>query len=203
MSSSDYALAEFKDLKTLMFYHGREAQRRNGYLICYVLYKNLMYNFPVILYGFYSGFSGQMFYETIFTQTFNLIFTSWPIIVYSTWDQEHPKEIMVKNPQLYKAGINNEYFSTKVFFKWTMIGFIQSAVILLVTMFSIEFVEDIWHGQTTDIWTMGMMVYGAVVFNVNNQLMQDSNSMSWLMLTLTFLSQGAFFLMFFIVNNFE
>lgn len=58
VSSSDYALAEFKDLKTLIFYHGREAQRRNGYLICYMLYKNLMQNFPVILYGVISGFSG-------------------------------------------------------------------------------------------------------------------------------------------------
>ena len=58
VSSSDYALAEFKDLKTLIFYHGREAYRRNGYLVCYMLYKNLMQNIPIIVYGFYSGFSG-------------------------------------------------------------------------------------------------------------------------------------------------
>ena len=79
-----------------------------------------MQNFPVILYGFYSGFSGQMFYETICAQTFNLVFTSWPIIVYSSWDQEHSKEIMVNNPQHFRAGINNEYFNAKVVFQWSV-----------------------------------------------------------------------------------
>jgi phospholipid-transporting ATPase len=67
VSSSDYALTEFKDLKTLIFYHGREAYRRNGYLVYYMLYKNLLQNIPIVLFGFYSGFSGQIFYETIFT----------------------------------------------------------------------------------------------------------------------------------------
>lgn len=58
VSSSDYALAEFKHLKTLIFYHGREAFRRNGYLVFYMLFKNLMQNIPIVLFGFYSGFSG-------------------------------------------------------------------------------------------------------------------------------------------------
>ena len=58
VSSSDYALSRFKDLKPLLLYHGREAYRRNSYLIYYMFYKNLLLNAPIIYYGFWSGFSG-------------------------------------------------------------------------------------------------------------------------------------------------
>lgn len=58
VSSSDYALGQFKDLKTLLLFHGREAYRRNAYMICYIFYKNLLQNMPIIMYGLVSGFSG-------------------------------------------------------------------------------------------------------------------------------------------------
>ena len=84
VSSADYALGTFKALKPLMFFHGREAYRRNGYAICFIFYKNLLQSSTVLFYGLYSAFSGQNFYETFLTQTYNLIYTSWPIIVYAT-----------------------------------------------------------------------------------------------------------------------
>lgn len=87
VSSSDYALTQFKDLKPLLFFHGREAYRRNAFTICFIFYKNIINNSTVVFYGFMSGFSGQMFYESFLLQTYNLIYTSWPIIVYATFDQ--------------------------------------------------------------------------------------------------------------------
>ena len=42
ISSSDYAVGRFRDLQTLLMYHGRESYRRNAYLICYIFYKNLL-----------------------------------------------------------------------------------------------------------------------------------------------------------------
>ena len=58
VSSSDYALAQFKDLTPLMLFHGREAYRRNAYMVYYMFYKNLLQNAPIVFYGIYSGFSG-------------------------------------------------------------------------------------------------------------------------------------------------
>lgn len=132
VSSSDYAIGQFKHLKTLMLYHGRESYRRNAYLICYMFYKNLLQNAPMFIYGVVSGFSGQIFYETIMTQTFNLIFTSWPIIIYATWDKEYPKEVLVENPFLYHDGINNRSFSTSIFWQWFVFTFAQSIFMLTV-----------------------------------------------------------------------
>jgi phospholipid-transporting ATPase len=61
--ASDYAISQFKDLKNLLFCHGREAYRRNAYLISYMFYKNVLYVIPIWIFGFYSSFSATAIYN--------------------------------------------------------------------------------------------------------------------------------------------
>jgi len=56
-------------------------------------------------------------------------------------------------------------------------------------------------GKTPDIWLIGMVLYGSVVFIVNNTLLHDSNSLNALLLVLSFLSTGSFFLVFWAING--
>jgi phospholipid-transporting ATPase len=56
--SADYAIGQFKFLKNLLFTHGREAYRRNSYLVCYIFYKNIVFVTPQFWFGFQSAFSG-------------------------------------------------------------------------------------------------------------------------------------------------
>mmetsp|Transcript_10332 Transcript_10332/g.17363 ORF Transcript_10332/g.17363 Transcript_10332/m.17363 type:complete len:260 (+) Transcript_10332:260-1039(+) len=105
VSQSDYSLSQFKDLKPLLLVHGREAYRKNAYMICYIFYKNLLENLPIVFYGLVSGFSGQLFYEQYMSQVFNLLFTASPILVFATMDQEYPREDLLNNPELYADGI--------------------------------------------------------------------------------------------------
>ena len=56
--SSDYAIGQFRFLKNLLFVHGREAYRRNAYLILYMFYKNVIYVLPIWWFGYLSFFSG-------------------------------------------------------------------------------------------------------------------------------------------------
>jgi phospholipid-transporting ATPase len=44
--ASDYAIAQFRFLKNLLFVHGREAYRKNSYLICYQFFKNVLLVMP-------------------------------------------------------------------------------------------------------------------------------------------------------------
>ena len=44
--ASDYAIGEFKLLKRLLLYHGRESYRNNANLVCYNFYKNLIIVLP-------------------------------------------------------------------------------------------------------------------------------------------------------------
>ena len=56
--SSDYSIGEFKYLKPLLLYYGRECYRRNSDLICYNFYKNILMLAPNFWFGFLNGFSG-------------------------------------------------------------------------------------------------------------------------------------------------
>ena len=47
--SSDYVLGQFSFLRRLLFVHGREAYRKNSYVVGYVLWKNCFYVMPMIL----------------------------------------------------------------------------------------------------------------------------------------------------------
>ena len=44
--SADFVIGQFRFLKTLLFVHGREAYRRNAYLVCYNFYKNALFVLP-------------------------------------------------------------------------------------------------------------------------------------------------------------
>ena len=63
--SSDFAISQFKFLRPLLFYHGREGYRRNAILANYMFYKNQLFVLPQYWFGFCSAFSGQTLYEAI------------------------------------------------------------------------------------------------------------------------------------------
>ena len=44
--ASDYAIAQFRFLRNLLFVHGREAYRKNSYLICSQFFKNVLLVMP-------------------------------------------------------------------------------------------------------------------------------------------------------------
>lgn len=44
--ASDYAIGEFKILRRLLLYHGRESYRKNSRLVLYNFFKNLMLVLP-------------------------------------------------------------------------------------------------------------------------------------------------------------
>jgi phospholipid-transporting ATPase len=52
--AADYSIGQFRFLKNLLFVHGREAYRRNSYLVLYLFYKNILYVLPIFYFGFQS-----------------------------------------------------------------------------------------------------------------------------------------------------
>ena len=90
--SADFAIGQFKFLKPLLFVHGREAYRRNSFLIIYSFYKNFLYIIAQYFFGFYSAFSGQVLYEKVIYQAFNITFTSFPIMWFAISDFQHARD---------------------------------------------------------------------------------------------------------------
>jgi phospholipid-transporting ATPase len=61
--SADFIIGQFRFLKPLMFKHGREAYRRNAFLVCYNFYKNIVMVLPNFWFGMYTMYSGAFLYE--------------------------------------------------------------------------------------------------------------------------------------------
>eukprot|EP00352_Strombidinopsis_acuminata_P005480 CAMPEP_0176360878 /NCGR_PEP_ID=MMETSP0126-20121128/17362_1 /TAXON_ID=141414 ORGANISM="Strombidinopsis acuminatum, Strain SPMC142" /NCGR_SAMPLE_ID=MMETSP0126 /ASSEMBLY_ACC=CAM_ASM_000229 /LENGTH=228 /DNA_ID=CAMNT_0017716223 /DNA_START=136 /DNA_END=822 /DNA_ORIENTATION=+ len=118
--AADYSIGQFKFLKNLMFTHGREAYRKNTFLISYMFYKNWLYVLPLWMYGFMSQFSGTMFYDNLLYQCYNVVFTSWPIIIYAVFDWEYTKEFYMEKAEAYhyKLGLKNYLFNARYFWRW-------------------------------------------------------------------------------------
>lgn len=55
-------------------------------MVCFTFYKNLLFVMPQFWFGFYSGFSGQVFYDKWIYQIFNIVFTAVPVMLYALFD---------------------------------------------------------------------------------------------------------------------
>lgn len=65
--SSDFAIGEFKLLKRLMFFHGRDYYRKNSNLVLYSFYKNVLMTLPNLFFGYHSWYSGSRLYDELGT----------------------------------------------------------------------------------------------------------------------------------------
>ena len=75
VNSADFALSQFKHLKKLLLVHGRYAYLRVTRTMAAAFFANLTFNIPIVLFGFYSGFSGQPIFTDSIMAWYNLLFT--------------------------------------------------------------------------------------------------------------------------------
>ena len=161
--SADYIIGQFRFLKPLLFKHGREAYRRNGFLVCYNFYKNIVMVLPNFWFGMYSMYSGSFLYDKFIYQLYNIVFTSVPIMWFAVMDFQYPSHVFLKDPTKYQIGLKKECFGTKVFWYWFCYGAVQAAAIIFFAFYVIE------HDDPS-IYKSGALVLGAVVMIVNYQI---------------------------------
>ena len=88
--------------------HGREAYRRNSFLICFMFYKNMLYVFPIFCLGFYSAFSATETYNSLLYQCYNIFFTGLPILYYAVFDFEFEKKNLQTDHRHYRIGFKSK-----------------------------------------------------------------------------------------------
>lgn len=136
VNSSDYALGQFRFLSTLLLVHGRWNYDRVAALTVYTFYKNVVYCVSLFWYALNaSAFSGTMIYSAFIQQGYNLIFTALPIMVYSVFDRDLPKDVVLQFPVLYHASTRKQsLFSYLMFWKWIILGFVDSVGVYFFTL---------------------------------------------------------------------
>ena len=174
-TASDYAIGKFKFLKKLLFVHGREAYRRNAFVICYTFFKNTLFIMPQFWFGVASIFSGQLIYDNYLYQAFNVIFTAFPIIYYGILDQEFETEVLMNDGRYYVAGISNLLFRKRRFWKYIGYGIFNSLVLYIIVLNS-NCRPESSTGYSPDIWAFGSMLFTGVVLMANLKIVYQSFS---------------------------
>jgi len=122
---------------------------------------------PYIWLAAANGFSGQILYNKILLMFWNLIFTSWPILIYCTTDQEFDNDYLEKNPEKYGIGLRRECFnSTRLWGYWIFMAVIESLIIVTFTFVFLEY-NYMPGGYTIDFYTSGACIFTALVIIVN------------------------------------
>jgi phospholipid-transporting ATPase len=86
--SGDFACVDFKALWKLLFVHGHWSYIRISDMVLYFFYKNTIFTMVQFFYAFDNGYSGQTIYDSYYITFFNLFFTSWPLLIRATFDQD-------------------------------------------------------------------------------------------------------------------
>ena len=116
--ASDFSIGEFKLLRRLLFFHGRESYRKNSTLILYNFFKNVLLCMPQFWYGFQNWWSGQTLYEKVNYQLFNIVFASLPIVFYALFDKQTSDLVLLTASRYYKPGPLRLLYSNKRFLIW-------------------------------------------------------------------------------------
>mmetsp|Transcript_18570 Transcript_18570/g.13327 ORF Transcript_18570/g.13327 Transcript_18570/m.13327 type:complete len:279 (-) Transcript_18570:533-1369(-) len=171
--AADYSIGQFRFLKNLLFYHGREAYRRNAYLIAYMFWKNIVYVVPIWVYGFVSFFSGTVIYNPYLYNFYNVTFTGLPIIWYAVFDLEHDRETLLSKPRLYRIGIKDVHFNSYVFMRWFGYACWQGTLLLFLAFYELDSLPQN-DGKIGGLLVDGGYVFTVVVVLVNVKILVSS-----------------------------
>jgi phospholipid-transporting ATPase len=169
--SSDFAIGKFKFLQKLLFVHGREAYRRNGELILFMFYKNVLFVMVQFIFGYYSIFSGQTMFEKWICQFYNVTFTGLHVIVYALFDFQFEKHVLMATPVLYSIGMRSEIYNMKEFWIWFTYACAQ-AVMVLTLAFVLPESSPTTDGKSFTFWAGGHHVYMNCVLLANLMILK-------------------------------
>ncbi|KAJ1512199.1 hypothetical protein HMI54_000208 [Coelomomyces lativittatus] len=179
--ASDYAIAQFRYLTKLLLVHGRWSYHRVSELIFNFFYKDLIFVLIIFWYQFYVGYSTLAPYDFTYMLYYNLFFTNWSIAALAVFDQDVPKEIALKAPQLYDTGIKRTYYTTQRFWYFMFEGFYQSLICFFIPI-GIYTVGQATHkdGLPGDSLEMGTTMAASAITAANLYIALNTTSFTWL-----------------------
>lgn len=101
--AADFGVTEFRSLRKLLLVHGREALRRNSFVIYYGIFKNIAFCVASFCFQFFCGFSGQDIYNFWFKSLYATVFVAPTVLLYATFDRELPHYILNRSPITYHS----------------------------------------------------------------------------------------------------
>ncbi|CAE7256225.1 ALA3 [Symbiodinium natans] len=170
VNAADFAIGQFRFLRSLLFVHGRSNIRRIGLVIGYSFYKNFLLVITMACYAPFTGFSGTTFYNPYLIMMYNVVFTNLPIFIVGALDVDVYAPAALTLPKLYLFGVNKVYFNYRMLVAWLLRGTIHALVNYFVAAVFLGGWEG-WASPFSDYTTLGAWSYWSCVVVSNSTLL--------------------------------
>jgi len=180
---ADYSMGTFRMLHTLIFVHGYWSQSRIANLVTFVFYKAALLAFSGYLFGIYSSFSGQQFFNDPILQLYNILFTAFPVLLVAVWDQPLPAQLLENSPQLISDLRDHPAFSRKKFYLWILRAAVHGTIAFYCGMWVLD-------SSTADLATLSTTVYFIVALLPNLMIFFNIHTLNVIILISVILSCG-------------
>jgi phospholipid-translocating P-type ATPase (flippase) len=167
--TSDYSIAQFRYLITLLFIHGRWSYIRVSKFVLGTFYKCMCFYITQGIYQFFTGFTGTSLYEHWTLAAYNTLFSSLPVLVIGMFEKDLNKKTLIGVPELYRTmGQLNSAFNLRIFFSWVCAGIYHALTIVLIPFCLHEVIMgfELRSIGSPNLYELGMIVYTCVVFVV-------------------------------------
>lgn len=187
--ASDFAIGEFKILRSLLLDVGRVNNIRISNMILYFFFKNFILSIIHFFFGLYNKFSGQTIIDDWFISLYNLIFTALPLAVYAVFEVD----IDIKNrktrlildkllPFFYRDNVENMKLTRSTFASTLFKAMLQGTVVFFFSVIGKDYNPISDKGYTTELWYFSMTIYTVVIFVVSLKLLVISRSITWIVI---------------------
>ena len=133
---------------------------------------------PQLWYGFNNYFSSANIYDPLIYQLYNVVYTSLPIAIFAIYDERYPRDLSLKEPSLYRDGLDNKMFNFKRVSTWFVLPVICSFFLASLTFNGLESTINS-NGVMLDMVASGMCIFAQCVIICNLRVITISYKRSY------------------------
>lgn len=147
------------------------------------------------IFGWYSAFSGQQFFNDAIYILYNVCLTALPILALAVFDQGGLSRSTLENdPRAYLSIAHGHFFNDSVFLSW-MLRAVWNALWIFGCCFFVVGFGDVSgaSGRNHGIWLLSTTVYTAVVLLVTLRILFECQSINKYVIGVVLLSFFGYF----------
>jgi phospholipid-transporting ATPase len=149
-------------------------------MISYFIYKNISFALTLYWFSFFNGFSAQPLFDDGYQSTYNLVFTSLPVMIFAVLDRDLEPWVVRLKPEVYSTGHFNVRFNAPRFCMFIAGAIVHSLFFFFVTVSVMDTNIADASGSNTGIWASGTAAQTCVVATVNLVMGLHTRSWCWL-----------------------
>jgi hypothetical protein len=192
VNASDYSIAQFRFLETLILIHGRWDFFRLSTVTMFSFYKNAVMAGTIMVYTSRTVYSGTSLYDQWVVSLLNFV-AALPIIFTGIFDRCLSKDYVRNHPEVYKATRENELITLRVLARWISLcichvfilyfftvpqqsygGGITSAFYGMMSRRDPDYPGD---GESGGLQVVGTVTYTCMIFLLAYKVLYESRSL--------------------------